>query len=351
MSKLLQFFAFLFLVFNSSAAWSIQIFKTGNSQDKLTQTSQAVCLGGGGDDDAWGDGWNYLLQKSGGGDIVIIRADQSRGGYESWIYNDEGQHHFPKVNSVTTLSFERPSDANRPEVIDAILKAEFIFFAGGDQSLYINWFQGTKLVQAINYVVQTKKIPIGGTSAGMALLAGIDYSGRYPSPRDQYSNVSAEDVMKNPTGKFVDLDRTVITAPYLNNVITESHFSQRDRQGRVMGFMARAVYNQYQNVHFKNIKAIAADEGTAFCYNDKGIGKAFGDGDVFFLKGNKPIERIQKNHALDWFDQGEAISTYILSGKNQSAIFDLKSWTGQNGTEESWSVNGADENAPVVTRH
>lgn len=349
MSKFLQLFAFL--IFSSSAAWSAQIFRTGNSQDLLTATNQSVCLAGGGSDDAWAGGWSYLLRQSGGGDIVIIRADDRQGGYESWIYNDDDHHQFPKVNSVTTLLIEKASDANRPDVVNAILKAEMIFFAGGNQSIYIDWFNGSKLAAAVNYVMQTKKIPIAGTSAGMALLAGIDYSARYFSPADQESNVTAEDVMKNPTAKFVDLDRRVITAPYLSNVITESHFSQRDRQGRIMGFMARAVYNDYQNINYKNIKAIAADEGTAVCYNDKGIGKVFGDGSVFFLKGNKQIERIEKNKSLNWYDQGDAISTYIISGKDSSAVFDFKSWTGYGGVQESWAVDGRNENDPVVTRH
>ncbi|MFZ3231695.1 MAG: cyanophycinase [Pseudobdellovibrio sp.] len=341
----------MFILFISSAAWSLQIFKTGSSIDKITNTKQAICLAGGGSDDTWADGWKYLLEQSGGGDVVIIRADGQRGGYESWIYNDEENHNFPKVNSVTTLSFESSKDGNQDAVVRAILNAELIFFAGGDQSLYINWFRDTKMFQVMNYMMHVKKIPVGGTSAGMALLAGIDYSARYASPTDNESNVSSADVLNNPTGFFVDLDRTVFTAPYLGQVITDTHFSQRSREGRLVGFMARAVYNNYDNINFKTIKAIASDEDTAFCYNSSGYGKVFGVGNVFFLKGNRPIERIKKNSSLDWFGQGLAIKSYVISAQNQSARFNIDTWVGLGGHEELWAVNGVNGATSVLERH
>ncbi|MBC7467584.1 MAG: cyanophycinase [Bdellovibrio sp.] len=332
-------------------ASALQIFKTGNLNDFVTTTKPAVCLAGGGSDDGWAQGWNYLLQQSRGGDIVIIRTDHERGGYESWIYNDDDHHGFPKVNSVTTLSIDGPSDVDHPEVIAAILHAELIFFAGGDQNTYVQWFLNSRLTKAINYMTYVKKVPIGGTSAGMALLAGIDYTGKYPSPRDHQSNVSSGDVLQDPTGYFVDLDQRVITAPFLENVITETHFSQRSRQGRIVGFMARAIYNHYTDIDFKNIKGIAADEETAVCYDQMGAAKIYGQGSVFFLRGLTSPERIQDGRSLDWDSDGQAVSTYVISAKNHGATFDLKLWTGFGGRQEFWSVDGQNEDVPILIRH
>lgn len=338
--------SFLFV----STSFGLQIFKTGNPTDLVTSTKPAVCLAGGGSDDAWAQGWNYLLRQSGGGDIVIIRADQERGGYESWIYNDDDHHGFPKVNSVSTISIENAADANHADVVDTILKAELIFFAGGDQSTYIDWFLNSKLTKAVNYMIHSKRIPVGGSSAGMALLAGIDYTGKYPSPRDQHSNVSSDDVLKDPTGYFVDLDPRVLTAPFLKGVITDTHFSERSRQGRLVGFMARAVYNKYPDMNFKNIKSIAADEDTAVCYNPTGVAKIYGHGNVFFLRGLSQPERVQVGLSLDWNADGNAVSAYVISGQNNKASFDLRSWTGFSGRQEFWSVDGQNEDAPILIR-
>lgn len=299
----------------------MQIFRTGNSSDQVSGTNQAVCLAGGGDDDIWAGGWKYLLEQSGQGDVVIIRADGRRGDYESWIYHDQGQHQFPEMNSVTTLLFESASDANNAEAIRTLLNAEVVFFAGGDQSKYLNWFENSKFQQAINYLINVKKISIGGTIAGMAIMGSVDFSARMPSPTDNYSNVTSEDVIQNPTANFVNLNSTFLTAPYLTNVITDTHFSQRDREGRIIGFMARAIYNRYPGINLLNIKAIAVDEDTAICYNKTASAKIYGAGNAFFLKPIHAIERLEKNRSLNWSASGQAIHTFILSAKNPAARF------------------------------
>lgn len=334
-------------VFMAQPAWALKTYVTGNAGDVIKPTQQAVCLAGGGSDDAWADGWRYLLERSGGGDIVIIRADGSRGGYEPWIYEDPDNHNFPKVDSVTTLSFGRVGEANLASVETAILNAELVFFAGGDQSKYIDYFKGTKLAAALDYVVRVKKIPVGGTSAGMAILGDVDYGAHYSSPAKKGAMVTSADVMKDPTGSFIDLDRSFFVAPFLSGVVTDTHFSQRAREGRLVGFMARAVYNNYADVNLGNIKAIASDEATAVCYDETGQAHVFGANKAFFLKANGPIERIQPGTSLDWFYGGQAVNAYVIQGSaNGSAVFDLNSWSGAGGSSEYWYVNGSNALAP-----
>ncbi len=331
----------------SPQAWAgLKIYRTGNAIDVKTPSSQSICLAGGGLDDEWADGWRFLIRQSGGGDVVVIRADGSRGGYEDWIYNDPDRHQFPKVNSVTTISIADAKDANRTDVEQLILNAELVFFAGGDQSLYIDYFRGSKLLSAVEYVMNVKKVPVAGSSAGMALLADIDYASHYGSPLKKNSIVTALDVINEPTGTFVDLDRTVLKAPYMNQVITDTHFAQRAREGRLTGFMARAVYNNYSDVSWSNIKGIGADEGTAVCYDSTGIAKVFGAGNAHFLKGNAPIERITAGHTLSWLAGGKAVQAYVIHGTigtEPTASFDLKSWTGSGGRSEFWFIDGANE--------
>lgn len=341
-------FIFIAFLFGAENSFAMKLYNTGSNIDISTTTSQLVCLAGGGDDDLWAAGWKAMLIAAGGGDVVIIRADRSRGGYESWIYNDDSRNGFPKVNSVKTISLTKAADANRADVEQLILNAELIFFAGGDQSVYINWFRGSKLAAAVDYVMKVKKVPVGGTSAGMALLAGIDYAANYSSPAIRNAMVTSEDVLKNPTGIFVDLDRSVLTPPFMNQVITDTHFSQRNRQGRLMGFMARAVYNNYGDIFYNNIKGIGADEGTAACYGGSGKTTVYGAGNAYFLKGNSQIERLRVDYSLDWFANRQAVSAYVINGsQTQSAQFDLSTWTGLGGVDQYWWVDGSNQLAPL----
>lgn len=340
--------ALLALLLSVQSAGAVEVILAGNSADASTTTSPLICLAGGGNSDKWAGGWRAFLEASGGGDIVVIRTDDSGPKYDSWIYKDSGKHGFPNVNSVKIITIENADDANHPEVVKMIMGAEAIFFAGGRQSSYIDLFRGSKMMAAVEHVMNVKHVPIAGTSAGMALLAGIDYSGRFHTPAQAHGNVTSNDVLRDPTGKFVDLDRTVLVPPFMKDVVTESHFSQRKRQGRLVGFMARAVFNQYEGVSATSVKGIGADEATAVCYDGAGMARVYGAGDVYFLKGAAPIERIAAGAPLHWMAQQDAVQVYVLKGSNSAARFNLATWTGEGGVAQRWWVDGADPSAPAL---
>lgn len=330
MKLLFSLFTSLVLIFLSLSSWGLQTHRTGNSRDVKKKTSFQICMAGGGSDDLWRDGWRRFLQKSGGGDVVIIRSDNTFGKYESWIYEDTGRNDFPKVNSVTTLLLEAASDTNHPEVVKNLRNAELIFFAGGDQDKYIDFFKGSKAEIAINHALKDRHIPIGGTSAGMAILAGIDYTGRYNSPRSPDSFVTSEDVLKNPSGSFIDLDRRFLVPPFMKNVVTETHLSERNRQGRLMGLMQKAESLLPLTHRKSKVKGIGGDEGTAFCYNRKGKGAVFGKGQMVFVKANSQ----------------EKVIAYTIAGNSKGAFFDLKKWRGEGGSKSQWSIDLTEPETP-----
>ena len=344
--KMQKFLGGLFALMIGGQALAVQIWTTGNTANVSRTTQFGLCLAGGGSDDEWSGGWKHMLSRSGGGDVVVVRADGRRGGYESFIYNDDGNHGFQTVDSVTTILIESASDANSTQVETLLRDAEMVFFAGGDQWRYINWFRNSKVASALSYLMNTKKVPVGGTSAGMALLAGIDYTARYPSPSPSKDLVDTHDVINDPTGTFVDLDRNVVVPPFMSQVITDTHFSERDREGRLVGFMARADYN-WSDISYSNIKAIASDEGTAVCIDKNGTAKVYGYGYGFFLKGNKPIERIQSGKSLDWYGGRQAVKAYVVRGSLGGAgSFNMSTWSGSGGSTEYWWVDGYNESNP-----
>lgn len=315
--------------------------RTGQIEDKVTATKSITCLAGGGSDDAWAEGWRHLLTAANGGDVVIIRADGHQGGYEDWIYNDPDHHGFPIVNSVTTIQLEQRRDGDDPQVIARVREAELIFFAGGDQYDYIRLIKGTRLHQVLDFALQIRKVPFAGTSAGMAILGEFDFSARWPSPRGVDELVSSQDVISNPVGDFVALEGNFLVSPFLKSVITDTHFSQRHREGRLVGFMARAVFDGLSGVDAQNIRGIGADEGTAICFDSRGYAKVLGENKAYFLKGNSPIERIRPGEPLEWISNGQAITAYVIDGHNaKTAWFDLNAWKGFGGEAYHWSIDG-----------
>lgn len=317
-----------------------KFYRVGAAQDVTAVTQPVLCLAGGGSDDLWVEGWKKLLTATNGGDVVIVRPYASRSSYENWIYNDSGNHGLPKVNSVTTIGLGGAADANSAAAVQAVRNAELIFFDGGDQSVYINLIKGSALQPALEEAL-ARRTPMGGTSAGMAILGGIDFTAKYPVSK-KVGTVSSYYAMNYPTAQFVDLDRGLLVPPFLQQVVTDTHFSQRARQGRLVAFMARSVYNNYANS--SNIKGIGADEGTAFCYDmTTGIGKVYGANSVHFTIGNANIERIVPGASLDWFSQRQAVNVYsIPAAQNATAGFDLSTWTGVGGQQKYWFVDGSD---------
>ncbi|PIQ26014.1 hypothetical protein COW36_02595 [bacterium (Candidatus Blackallbacteria) CG17_big_fil_post_rev_8_21_14_2_50_48_46] len=78
-----------------------------------------------------------------------------------------------------------------------------------------------------------KKIPMGGTSAGLAILGEVIYSAEGES-------MQSEQVLNNPFHPELTLRNDFIKLPLMQNLLTDSHFAERNRQGRLLAFLARA---------------------------------------------------------------------------------------------------------------
>ena len=313
----------LFISFYSQTSMALMIHRLGSETDVRPNIDMAVCLAGGGSDQAWVEGWKLLIKNTHGGDIVIIQSDKKSHDYADWIFYDQDQNHFAKVNSITTISIDHKSDSFNPEVLQLVQNAEFVFFSGGDQSKYIQYIDQTPLEQILNQHLKSHTALFAGTSAGMAVLAGIDYRARFGSPHDPEDLVSANDVLNDPTGSFVDLDDHFLIPPYLKNIITETHFAERDRFGRIVGFMANAIYRQWSN--YDQIQAIAADAGTTFCYNSQGVGQVYGEGQVYFLKANTSPEVLQPSSPLTWIGPTQNSVEVQILNQNTSG-FNIQTW-------------------------
>ncbi|MES1250106.1 MAG: Type 1 glutamine amidotransferase-like domain-containing protein, partial [Chitinophaga rupis] len=176
---------------------------TGDTTDVTTPTRGGVALiGGGGDVEG---AFKWMIDRSGGGNVVVIRAS------ENYLYN-ETINKLGKVRSVETLLINSRDVADDEGVARVIRNAEMLFITGGDQSNYMRYWRGTKTAAAINYLLNVKKAPVGGTSAGTAILTGFYYSGEGGS--------ATSAILQNPYDTIVKLyNNDFLKAPYLSSVL------------------------------------------------------------------------------------------------------------------------------------
>src|SRR5438876_1232645 len=133
------------------AAKQYSYFRVGNANDVTTATTPGtVLMGGGTDVDA---AFQWMCQRSGGGDFLVIRATGTD------AYNPYIQSLCPGENSVATLIIPNATAANDPFVASTINNAEALWIAGGDQSNYINFWNGTVVGNSTAYFMQAPGAP------------------------------------------------------------------------------------------------------------------------------------------------------------------------------------------------
>jgi cyanophycinase len=290
---------------------------TGDPADVTRTTAGGTCLMGGGTDvDA---AFRWMITKSGGGDFVVIRTDNSMG-YNDYIYSMGG------VNSVETIVIAKVTDANSTTIENKIRNAEALFIAGGDQANYVNLWKNTKVENAINYLINVKHAPVGGTSAGCAILGSSYFAALN-------GTVTSAEAMSNPYNALVSLGHDdFINIPVLQNTITDQHFTQRGREGRLVTFMARMMMDKG-----KNPRGIAADEQTAVCVDDLGMAIVFGLNNAFFLKKTKDgPETCSAGIPLTWNRNMQAVKVYKIQGSpSGNGSFNLSNFSTASGG--NWS--------------
>lgn len=292
----------------AAADHSFQYTRIGESRDaKATPAPGVAMMGGGGDLDT---AFRWLCEKANGGDFLVLRA---RGGddYNPYING------LCKLNSVATLIIPDRVAAQDPRVAEIIHKAQAIFIAGGDQARYVNFWKGTTVQDAIDAGVVEGK-PIGGTSAGLAVLGEFAYGALGDQPDDK--NLASTDVLRDPFVNRVTLIRDFLRVPLLENTITDSHFAKRDRMGRSLGFLARIVRDGWS----KNARVIAIDEGSAVLVESSGRAEVVGAGNgAYFIRPTKAPAVCEKKMPLTFRE----VSVCRVPSGGQ---FDLASWTGNS---------------------
>jgi cyanophycinase len=301
----------------AAAAPGYQYSVVGNPADVVTSTSGLLVLQGGGTD--VDENFVRMGARSGGGDFVVIRASGTDA-YNPYIYD------LCSCDSVATIVFKNSNAVSDPFVIETIRNAEALFIAGGDQSDYVKLWKGTPIEDAIHHVA-AKPAPVGGTSAGMAIMSEFLYSAM------SNSSLTSAEALANPFHRDLTLDRDFLTLPKLGGLITDQHLQERDRMGRTVTFLARLVRDGWT----AQGRAIAADRETALHVDPTtGAAQVFATPThstpfVYFLTTPGPPEICEPGIPLTYRNVG----VYRIGPGNS---FDLTRWRGTGGIAYTLTV-------------
>ena len=289
----------------ASAKW--KYWRTGNSEDSsaVPRTGFAL-MGGGAKQEA---AFQFLCARTNGGDFLILRAQTEEAYAES--VNKEMFAMCP-LNSVATIVFDDRENADDSKVVEIIDHAETIFIAGGDQSNYVRFWQDTPVQNALNRHIAAGK-PIGGSSAGLAVLGEFSFS-------SMIDTILSPEALADPYGNKVTLSRDFLRVPLLADVITDTHFAKRDRMGRLLVFMARILADGWA----KEVRSIAVEENVAVLLEADGTAKVTGGGAAYFLEAKKAPEICRRKQPLRF--AGISVRRVADGG-----AFNVKAWAGASG--------------------
>ncbi|MCJ8321320.1 MAG: Type 1 glutamine amidotransferase-like domain-containing protein [Colwellia sp.] len=297
---------------------SLEAYTSGSSNDScatLIQDDGAVLLMGGGSDVDSAFSNRVASHIGNGSDIVVIRTSGTDA-YNDYLLG------LTNADSVETLIIDSRSKANDPYVDWAIRSAEFVWVAGGDQSDYLNQWQGTSVQSALQHVFNKGGV-VGGTSAGMALMANSIYD------PDGVSGAVSSEVVTDFCHDTLQFSNRFTSIPMLDNSLTDTHFQERDRMGRATVSLGH---------HSNNFFSIAASEATSIFITSDGNGVVDGSGEVYILRETAQTQRqtLSCGQPVNYLN---VLRTKLVPGNSYNVTTH-----NHNGNELNISINGNNSN-------
>lgn len=273
-----------------------------------------LCLMGGGGKDSGALRW--MAERAGHGHCVVLDVR---------VHPDELTNPESTTRSIaeidgfrrlTTLVVDGREKANHPTVALFLDQADAIFLPGGDQTRYWETWQGTEIQGVINRRLAARSLVLGGSSAGMHIMGGIVHT---PGPgRSVTSQEALEDpyLEADPVAERagITFQQRFLLVPGLANTVTDTHWSERDRMGRSIAFLARIIQDGLRT--WETASVLACDEGVAACFDRRGASRIFGSGtgSAFRITATCHPQVCRPGEPLSWFAPGGALVVQRVSG-------------------------------------
>ena len=235
------------------------------TQDQLRQDRQLreshghlVIIGGGEDRKHDKEILSRFVELAGGthARIVVITAASAITD-EMWEIYDKAFGDLG-VDQRVHLHLRSRQDANSEQHIQVVKDATGIFMTGGDQKRLLAVIGGTALDAEMHAALKLRGVCIGGTSAGASAMSG-----------HMLAQGRAE---LHPEKGSVSLGAGL---GFLQRVVVDQHFSERQRLSRLLSVVAQNPY----------LQGIGIDEDTALVI-ERGVGiEVLGEGAVTIVDG------------------------------------------------------------------
>jgi len=234
--------------------------------------SGGLLLMGGGDRNI--DSMNWFFGKAGKGHIVVISASYGQ------EIGQEFYHEIGGIQSAEIFVFHDRSQATDRKILDRLKKADGIFIAGGDQARYVRFWRGTPVEDILNAHVAAGK-PLAGTSAGLAILGEKLYGAM------DDGSIKSPEALADPLGPANTIEGDFLEFSLLKGVITDSHFKERERLGRLFAFLTKAQTDRPADQPV--MIGIGVDESAALAVEPDGSGRIYAtesDGYAWVVDGS-----------------------------------------------------------------
>ena len=189
---------------------------------------------------------------------------------------------------------------------------------------------GTPVQDELNSAIR-RGVPIGGTSAGLAVLGEWAYTAQGDAPDDK--DLDSKTTLANPFHPRVTLVRGFLDISILKGIITDTHFAKRNRMGRLLVYLARL--NEPDGKPLPppglSIRGIGVEQAAALLVEPDGSATVVGKGDAYFVDAGHAGGTVEKGKPLTFGD-------YALQKVAPGHTFNLKTWTG-NATPYTLSVH------------
>ncbi|GAA2497952.1 cyanophycinase [Winogradskya humida] len=181
-----------------------------------------------------------FVELAGGADADIVVIATASG--EPAVLEAEYATLFTRFGArrARGLRIATRAQANDPAVVHALAPATGVFFTGGDQQRITSVLGGTLTDSALQTLVRTGTIVLGGTSAGAAMMSGtMILGGAAPG-------IGRASVRTGPGLEF------------LPGVLIDMHFAERGRLNRLLS--AVALYPHELGLGIDEDTAILAED-------------------------------------------------------------------------------------------
>src|SRR4051794_5982000 len=235
--------------------------KTERGRGRKPPVGHLVIIGGGEDRKNDKAILSRFIQLAGGPEsTILVLTAASTEPREMWQIYDEafGALGVERRAHLEIRSRDEAGDAERAE---KILHADGVFMTGGDQKRLLATIGGTLIDRAMHRVFRTRGACIAGTSAGASAM-----SEHMLATSDAHGGVPARDATHLAAG-----------LGFLQRVVIDQHFSERQRLGRLLGIVAQNAY----------LLGIGIDENTALLVESGTCIEVVGKGAVTLIDGRE----------------------------------------------------------------